>query len=153
MIHSRKKLTIAQMAGIAKCNDRSVTPHTQELAVVRRRKSSSSSCWAAAKHHSHYARCTMRLSDWKPGLYAEEVAIFLCDEFNVLPSPPSIKQALRKHGQKRKHSREQKNRTLNCGVSISISYPSSIHAIWFLLMSLDVINGYGVDRLAGLHLG
>ena len=78
----------------------------------------------------------------KPGLYAEEMAIFLWDDFNVLPSPSSIKRALSQEGwTKKKHSREQKNRTLNCGVFISISYPSSIHAIWFLLMSLDVING------------
>jgi hypothetical protein len=34
----------------------------------------------------------------KPGLYVEEAAIFLFDEFNMVPSIPSIKRALYQAG-------------------------------------------------------
>jgi precorrin-6B methylase 1 len=34
----------------------------------------------------------------KPGLYVEEMAIFLWDEFNILPSLSSVKRALSRAG-------------------------------------------------------
>jgi hypothetical protein len=34
----------------------------------------------------------------KPGLHIEEMAVFLWDEFSVLPSTSSIQRALSQHG-------------------------------------------------------
>jgi transposase len=49
----------------------------------------------------------------KPGLYLEEMAVFLYDEFGISVSPSSIKRTLSFGGwMKRKPSKEQENGTL-----------------------------------------
>jgi hypothetical protein len=89
----------------------------------------------------------------KPGLYIEEMAIFLWDEFNILPSSSSIKRALSRAGwTKRKPNRKPKNRTHNYEISTNISYPNFGHIILCSSMSLDVIKGLDIGELAGHHL-
>jgi transposase len=43
----------------------------------------------------------------KPGLYVEEMAIFLWDEFNILPSSSSIKRALARAGWTKKKAQQK----------------------------------------------
>jgi hypothetical protein len=43
----------------------------------------------------------------KPGLYIEEMAVFLWDEFSVLPSTSSIQRALSRHGWTKKQARQK----------------------------------------------
>lgn len=88
----------------------------------------------------------------KPTLYVEGMAIFLWDEFNILPSSSSIKRALSQAGwTKKKAQRKPKNRTLNYEISISISYLSFGHIILYLLMNPGVIKGLVIGGLAGHH--
>lgn len=142
MIHSRKKLTTTQMAGIVKCTERSVTHIHKNLRLLSTtrappvpagRPASITPLMLNALCDYLTANLACMLRRW---LYFYGTNLICCHRH-----PALNKLFLRKDGPKRKLSREQKNRTLNCGVSISISYLSSIHAIWFLLVSLDVING------------
>ena len=91
MIHSRKKSTTAQMAGIAKCTERSVTHICKNLRLFSTARAPPVPAGQPPSITPLMldALCD-RLTE-KPGLYVEEMAIFLCDEFNVLPSLLSIK--------------------------------------------------------------
>jgi hypothetical protein len=57
------------------------------------------------------------------GLYIEEMALFLRDEFNILLSSSSIKRALSHAGwiKKKAQQKKPKNRSLNYEISISIN--------------------------------
>ena len=66
----------------------------------------------------------------KPGLYVEETAIFLWDEFNM-------------------SHLASRNRTLNYEISTGISYLGFGHIILYLSMNLDVIKGSNMSELAG----
>jgi transposase len=43
----------------------------------------------------------------KPGLYVDEMAVFLWDEFNVLPSSSSVKRALARAGWTKKKAQQR----------------------------------------------
>jgi precorrin-6B methylase 1 len=43
----------------------------------------------------------------KPGLYIEEMAVFLWDDFSVLPSTSSIQRVLSRHGWTKKQARQK----------------------------------------------
>lgn len=98
MVHSRKKLTTSQMAGIAKCTERSVTHIRKNLQLFGTARAPPV---PGGRPPSITPLMLDALRDYltqKPGLYVEEMAIFLWDEFNILPSPFSIKRALSQEG-------------------------------------------------------
>ncbi|KAJ5344403.1 hypothetical protein N7452_002407 [Penicillium brevicompactum] len=141
------------MAKVAKCNERSVTNIRRNIRVF----GDSRSPPVPAGQPSIITPVMLdALCDHlaeKPGLYVEEMALFLWDEFEVLPSPSSVKRALTRAGwTKRKPSREQKNRILNYEISTSISYRNLARIIWSLLMNRDVINAWDIDGLDGVIL-
>lgn len=107
MIHTRKKLTTSQMAGIAKCTERSVTHIRKNLRLFGTARASPV---PAGRPPSITPLMLDALRDYlteKPGLYVEEMAIFLWDEFNVLPSPSSIKRALSQEGWTKKKAQQR----------------------------------------------
>lgn len=106
MIHSRKKLTTAQMAGIAKCTRRSVTHIRKNLRLFGTTRAPPVPAGRPPSITPLYALLCDYLTE-KPGLYIEEMAIFLWDEFNVLPSPSSIKRALSQEGWKKKKAQQR----------------------------------------------
>ena len=111
MIHSRKKLTIAQMAGIVKCTECSVTHIYKNLQLFSTTRAPPV---PAGQPPSITPLMLNALCDYltkKPGLYVEEIAIFLWDEFNVLPSPSSFKQALSQEGWTKKKAQQRAKRT------------------------------------------
>lgn len=113
MIRS-KRLSNPQIAQIAKCSERSVTELRKKLRL-----------YGTAKPHLVHAGRPPSITPLmfealcdhlteKPGLYIKEMAVFLWDEFNILPSASSIQRALaRKVGRRNKRDRKQKNRTPN----------------------------------------
>ena len=107
MIHSRKKLTTTQMAGIAKCTERSVTHIRKNLRLFGAARAPPV---PAGRPASITPLMLDALCDYltaKPGLYVEEMAIFLWDEFNMLPSPSSIKRALSQEGWTKKKAQQR----------------------------------------------
>lgn len=98
MTLSQKKLTISQMAKVAKCSERSVTNIRRNMRVF----GDSRSPTVPAGQPSIITPVMLdALCDHlaeKPGLYVEEMALFLWDEFKVLPSPLSVKRALTRVG-------------------------------------------------------
>ena len=107
MVHSRKKLTTSQMAGIAKCTERSVTHIRKNLQLFGTARAPPV---PGGRPPSITPLMLDALRDYltqKPGLYVEEMAIFLWDEFNVLPSPSSIKRALFQEGWTKKKAQQR----------------------------------------------
>lgn len=91
MLCSKKRLTTSQMAKLAKCSERSVTNIRKNLRLF----GSSRSPPISPGRPSNIAKVMVdALFDHhaeKPGLYVEAMAIFLFDDFNVVPSISSIK--------------------------------------------------------------
>lgn len=94
MTRSRKRLTILQMAKVTKCSERSVTNIHRNLWFF----GNATSPPIPAGQPSIITLVMLdALCDHlaeKPGLYVEEMATFLWDEFNVLPSSSTVKRAL-----------------------------------------------------------
>jgi transposase len=82
----------------------------------------------------------------KPGLYQDEMAVFLFDEFNVLVTPSSISRALKSIGWSKKTARQvakQRNPHLRDYYSYSISPFHSHHFIF--------VDESGLDKRAGFR--
>jgi hypothetical protein len=59
----------------------------------------------------------------KPGLYLQEMVVFLWDEFQAMVTTSSIRRALlTKVGQKKRHGDVLKNKMPICGIIICIIY-------------------------------
>ena len=66
----------------------------------------------------------------RPGLYFEEMAVFLYDKFGISASSSSIKRALSSAGwTKRKPSKKQMDGILIYEISTSIKYLNFIHSL------------------------
>jgi hypothetical protein len=88
----------------------------------------------------------------KPGLYVDEMAIFLWDEFHVQVTNSSLKRALASVGWSKKVARQrakEQNRIYEIPICITCRTFSRI--TWSMWMSLDVINELGSDGQAGLR--
>ena len=143
MMRSRKRLITSQMAKVAKCTERSITNIHKNMRLFGSVRSPISAGRPPNITSPMLDALLHRLTE-KPCLYVEEMMIFLWDEFDVLPSPSSIKRVPstfpgRMNG-KESSAESKKNRTLICEISINRNYPSSIHINWFLSTSLDVIS-------------
>ena len=92
MIHS-KLLTTSQMAKAAGCSERSITHIRRNLRLF---DSASPPPVRAGRPKSITLPMLDALCDHlteKPGLYVEEMVVFLQDEFDILTSTTSIKRA------------------------------------------------------------
>jgi hypothetical protein len=86
-----------------------------------------------------------------PGLYVDEMTVFLWDEFRVQLTNSSLKRALASVGWSKKVARqEQRNRMRIFEIFICITCRTFSRITWFVWMSLDVINELGLDGQAGL---
>lgn len=107
MILSQQKLTIAQMAKAAKCSQRSITNIRKNMRLFGTARSPP----VRAGRLPNVTRpmldalCDHLLE--KPGLYIDEMAVFLWDEFNILPSASSIKRALAREGWTKKKAQQK----------------------------------------------
>lgn len=89
----------------------------------------------------------------KPGLYVKEMAFFLWDEFNILPSSTSIKRDLSRAGwtkEKGQQKAKEQNPQLRDFYQHKLSEFRSYHLV--LYMNPDVINGWDIGGLAGHRL-
>lgn len=152
MIQSQS-LTTSQMADTAECSERTIKYIRRNLRLfgnvhappnrVGRRRSLTPLMLEALYDH---------LLE-KPGLYLDEMAIFLWDEFQTLATTSSIwREPLDiRAGLKGLLNRRLKSRAPNYEGFIFIISPSLNRITLFTLMNLDVINGLGSDGQAGLH--
>ncbi|KAJ5354427.1 hypothetical protein N7541_005471 [Penicillium brevicompactum] len=123
MTRSRKRLTITQMAKVAKCSERSVTNIRRNMRLFGSPRSPSVPAGQPSSITSVMLDTLCDHLAEKPGLYIDEMAIFLWDEFNILPSSSSVKRALTRAGwTKRKLNRKRRNRTLNYEISTSTNF-------------------------------
>ena len=98
MICSKNRLTTSQMAKVAKCSERSITNIRKNIRLFG---SARAPPVPVGRQPSIAPIMLDALCDHlaeKPGLYIDEMAIFLWDEFNILPSSSSIKRALCRAG-------------------------------------------------------
>lgn len=112
MICSRKALTTSQIAQEAKCSERSVTNIRRKMRLFG---SARSPPVRVGRPETVTPVMLDALCDHlteKPTLYVEEMAVYLWDEFDVLPSPSSIKRTLARAGWTRKKA-QQKAREQN----------------------------------------
>ena len=104
MIRSNK-LTTSQIAAVAKCSPRSVSYIRRKLRLYGTAKP----CLLRAGRPPSITPLMIKaLCDHlteNSDLYIEEMAVFLWDEFNVLPSMSSIQRALSRQGWMKKQAR------------------------------------------------
>jgi hypothetical protein len=125
MIRSKKALTTSQIARLAKCSERSITNIRTNMRQFGTARSPQIRTGQAPCITTSMVDALCDHLTEKPGLYLEEMAVFLWDEFNILPyrqlsNEPFPKRA----GRKRNVSKRQKKRTRSCEISININYPS-----------------------------
>lgn len=107
MIRSKKTLTTSQMARLAKCSERSITnirKNMRQFGTARspQIRTGQAPCITASMVDALCDHLTE-----KPGLYLEEMAVFLWDEFNVLPSLSTIQRALSQEGWTKKKCQQR----------------------------------------------
>lgn len=120
------------MAKLAKCSERSITKIRKNMRLFG---SPNSPTIPPGPSPSITPVMLDALCDHlikKPSLYIEEMARFLWDEFNILPSSSSIQRALpRLAGPKRLAGKKPKDRTLNYEFTTSTNYPSFVHTTFY----------------------
>lgn len=107
MMHSRKRLTTSQMAKVAKCTERSITNIRKNMRLFGSVRSPPISAGRPPSITSPMLDALLHRLTEKPCLYVEEMMIFLWDEFDVLPSPSSIKRALSREGWTKKKAQQK----------------------------------------------
>lgn len=107
MTRSRKRLTITQMAKVAKCSERSVTNIRRNMRLFGSPRSPSVPAGQPSSITSVMLDTLCDHLAEKPGLYIDEMAIFLWDEFNILPSSSSVKRALTRAGWTKKKTQQK----------------------------------------------
>lgn len=111
----RKRFTTSQIADAAECSERSIRNIRSHLIMFG---TESPPVNPGGRPRSITPPMLEALFDHlieKPGLYLDEMAVFLYDEFDITVSPPSIKRALSSAGWTKKtaHNRAQeRNRDL-----------------------------------------
>ena len=107
MISSKNRLTTSQMAKLAKCSERSITNIRKKMRLFG---SPNPPTIAPGPPPSVTPVMLDTLCDHlaeKPGLYIDEMANFLWDEFDILPSSSSIQRALSRAGWTKKTARQK----------------------------------------------
>lgn len=107
MISSKNRLTTSQMAKLAKCSERSITNIRKNMRLFG---SPNSPTIPPGPPPSITPVMLDALCDHLaeiPGLYIEEMAKFLWDEFSILPSSSSIQRALSRAGWTKKTTRQK----------------------------------------------
>lgn len=90
----------------------------------------------------------------RPGLYLEETAAFLYDEFDISISPCSIKRTLSSHDWTKKKSQQKTNeQNPDLRDFCLTNYLISTSTACFMLMNLDVTNRQDLEEQLGLQLG
>lgn len=107
MMRSRKRLITSQMAKVAKCTERSITNIHKNMRLFGSVRSPPISAGRPPNITSPMLDALLHRLTEKPWLYVEEMMIFLWDEFNVLPSPSSIKRALSREGWTEKKAQQK----------------------------------------------
>lgn len=145
MTLSKKRLTISQMAKVAKCSERSVTNIRRNIRVF----GDSRSPPVPAGQPSIITPVMLdALCDHlaeKPGLYVEEMALFLWDQFEVLPSSSSVKRALTRAGWTKKKAQQrakEQNPQLRDFYQHKLSEFSSYHLVFVDESGCDKRVGY-----------
>lgn len=88
----------------------------------------------------------------KPGLYLDEMVIFIWDEFRILATTSSIRRALSFTGLSKKSIRQRpRNRMQNYGNSIFITSHNLSRTTLSMLTSLVVINESDSEAPVGHH--
>jgi len=85
---------LSQMAKVAKCSERSITNIRKNIRLFGSARSPLVPVGGKPSIAPIMLDALFYHLAEKPGLYADEMAIFLWDEFNVLPSSSNIKRAL-----------------------------------------------------------
>ncbi|KAJ5101023.1 hypothetical protein N7456_007075 [Penicillium angulare] len=107
MTLSRKRLTISQMAKVAKCSERSVTNIRRNMRLFDDPRSPSVPAGQPSIITPVMVDTLCNHLAEKPGLYVEEMALFLWEEFRVLPSSSSVKRALARAGWTKKKAQQK----------------------------------------------
>jgi transposase len=144
MTRSRKRLTISQMAKVAKCSERSVTNIRRNLRLFGSPRSPSVPAGQPSSITSVMLDALCDHLAEKPGLYIDEMAIFLWDEFNILPSPSSVKRALTRAGWTRKKI-QQKAREQNTQLRDFYQHKLSEYRSYHLVF----VDESGCDKRVG----
>ncbi len=121
MIYSKNRLTTSQMTRLAQCSQRSINISRKNLRLFGSARSPLAS---VSRQGSTSVIMIDTLCDHlveKPGLYVETLAIFLWNEFNILPSSLASNALFRRlAGQKK--AKEQ-----NFQLQYGISNPHKLH--------------------------
>jgi transposase len=107
MISSKNRLTTSQMAKLAECSERSITNIRKKMRLFG---SPNPPTIPPGQPPSVTPVMLDALCDRLaeiPGLYIDEMANFLRDEFNILPSSSSIQRALSRAGWTKKTARQK----------------------------------------------
>lgn len=151
-IISKKRLTISQMANLAKCSERSITNTRKNIRLF----GSPNSPTITPGPPPSITPVTLEvfcdhLAEI-PGLYVEEMGNFLWDEFKVSPSSSSVQRALSRAGWTKKMARQkakEQNPRLRDFYQHKLSEFRSYHCV--SLMNPDVIDGWDIGGLVGHH--
>ncbi|KAJ5491669.1 hypothetical protein N7539_003236 [Penicillium diatomitis] len=144
MILSKNRFTTSQMAKVAKCSERSVTNIRKNMRLFGDARSP---LVPVGRQPSIAPVMLDALCDHlteKPGLYVEVMAIFLWDEFNILPSSSSIKRALSQAGwtKKAQQKAKEKNPQLRDFYQHKLSEFRSCHLVFVDESGCDKRVGY-----------
>jgi hypothetical protein len=141
LLCSKKRLTTSQMAKVAKCSERSNIRKSMGLLAVL---GLPQSLPAAHRVSQSDGRCPVRPPRRKTRSLVEGMAIFLFDEFNVVPSISSIKRALYRAGWKKKKAQQrasERNPQLRDFYQRKLSNFRSFHLVF--------VDGSGCDKWVG----
>lgn len=111
MMRSRKRLITSQMAKVAKCTERSITNIHKNMRLFGSVRSPPISAGRPPNITSPMLDALLHRLTEKPCLYVEEMMIFLWDEFDVLPSPSTIKRVLSREEWTEKKAQQKAKRT------------------------------------------
>ena len=106
MSSSKNRLTTSQMAKPAKCSERSITNIRKKMRLFSPNPPKIPPGQSPSVTPVMLDALCDRLAEI-PGLYIDEMANFLSDEFNILPSESSIQRALYRAGWTKKASRQK----------------------------------------------
>ncbi|KAK5800950.1 hypothetical protein VI817_003162 [Penicillium citrinum] len=107
MLRSKKSLTTSQMAKLAKCSERSITNIRKKLRLFNYPNSPTIPPGPSPIINPVMLDALCEYLAQIPGLYTDEMAKFLWNEFNILPSTSSIQHALLRAGWTKKTARQK----------------------------------------------
>ncbi|KAJ5851110.1 hypothetical protein N7455_010966 [Penicillium solitum] len=145
MLCSKKRLTTSQIAKVAKCSERSVTNIRKNMRLFGSARSPPIAPGRSSSITNVMVDALFDHLAEKPGLYVEEMAIFLFDEFNVIPSISSVKRALYRAGWSKKKAQQrasERNPQLRDFYQHKLSKFRSFHLVFVDESGCDKRVGY-----------